>query len=90
MQWNGNTYVDAKLQFGLRSAPKIFNAVADALEWCIASKCVEVIYNYLDDFAILGAPESNNAVRTLAYSREFAVSWVYLWLLRSRQAQVQL
>jgi len=53
-QWNGNTYVDAKLPFGLRSAPKIFNAVADALEWCFASKCVEVIYHYLDNFAILG------------------------------------
>ena len=38
MQWNGQVYVDGMLPFGLRSAPKIFNAVADALEWCIAKE----------------------------------------------------
>ena len=32
MQWYGQVYVDGMLPFGLRSAPKIFNAVADALE----------------------------------------------------------
>ena len=32
MQWNGNLYVDGIIPFGLRSAPKIFTAVADALE----------------------------------------------------------
>ena len=58
MRWNGDTHVDAKLPFGLRSAPKIFNAVADALEWCIASEGVEVMYHYLDDFAVLGPPDS--------------------------------
>ena len=35
MQWDGQ-YVDGMLPFGLRSAPKIFNAIADALEWCVA------------------------------------------------------
>ena len=35
MKWQGNVYVDAALPFGLRSAPKIFNAVADALEWIV-------------------------------------------------------
>ena len=33
MQWEGQVYVDAALPFGLRSAPKIFNALADGLEW---------------------------------------------------------
>ena len=32
MKWQGQVYVDAALPFGLRSAPKIFNALADALE----------------------------------------------------------
>ena len=32
MQWQGRVYVDGMLPFGLRSAPKLFNAVADALE----------------------------------------------------------
>ena len=33
MRWEGKTYIDPMLPFGLRSAPKIFNAVADALNW---------------------------------------------------------
>ena len=65
MNWKGKTYVDAKLPFGLRSAPKIFNAMADALEWCIASEGVEVIYHYLDDFAILGSPDSEQCSQNL-------------------------
>ena len=34
MRWKGMVYIDTRLLFGLRSAPKIFTAVADALEWC--------------------------------------------------------
>ena len=34
MHWRGDYLVDAMLPFGLRSAPIIFTAVADALEWC--------------------------------------------------------
>ena len=33
VRWQTHTYVDPMLPFGLRSAPKIFNAVADALAW---------------------------------------------------------
>ena len=52
MLWNGNCnlYIDAMLPFGLRSAPKIFTALADVLEWCIAQKGVEHSFHYLDDF----------------------------------------
>jgi hypothetical protein len=32
MQWDGQLILDAALPFGLRSAPKIFTAVADAAE----------------------------------------------------------
>ena len=32
MVWEGALYIDTVLPFGLRSAPKIFNAVADAVE----------------------------------------------------------
>ena len=31
--WNGALYIDTVLSFGLHSAPKIFNSLADALEW---------------------------------------------------------
>ena len=35
MGWNNKIFVDKYLPFGLRSAPIIFSAVADALQWII-------------------------------------------------------
>ena len=35
--WGGNIFVDRCLPFRLRSAPKIFTAVADALAWVFYS-----------------------------------------------------
>ena len=55
-KWQGKIYVDGKLPFGLRSAPKIFNAVADALEFCFRQAGVENIDHYLDDFITFGPP----------------------------------
>jgi hypothetical protein len=54
MQWQGQMYVDAALPFGLRSAPKIFNAVADALEWIVQHHGVRWLWHYLDDFLTCG------------------------------------
>ena len=48
VEWKGVQYVDARLPFGLRSAPIIFTAVADALEWCIRRQGVTDIDHYLD------------------------------------------
>ena len=58
MKWEGKVYIDGMLPFGLRSAPKIFSAVADALEWCVAREGVDIIYHYLDDFTVLGPSSS--------------------------------
>jgi len=33
--WEGSLYVDKVLPFGLRSAPKIFSALANALQWTL-------------------------------------------------------
>ncbi len=33
MEWRGTTFVDRTLPFGLRSAPLLFTALGDALEW---------------------------------------------------------
>ena len=33
MEWEESLYIDTALPFGLRSAPKIFDALADALLW---------------------------------------------------------
>ena len=40
MQWNGALFVDTILPFGLRWAPKIFTALADAAEWIIKRRGV--------------------------------------------------
>ena len=58
LQWQGSVYVDRKPPFGLRSAPKIFNCVADALEWCFQQAGVSNIDHYLDDFITFGHPGS--------------------------------
>ena len=58
MCWKDQIYVDSKLPFGLRSAPKNFTAIADALEWCMTKEGVQAVYYYLDDFIILGPPGS--------------------------------
>ena len=46
--WRGKYYVDTRLPFGLRSAPKIFNALADALEWCFRRQGVMDVDHDLD------------------------------------------
>ena len=52
MAWDGALYVDTTLPFGLSSAPKLFNAVADTIEWIIYQQGVNPVFHYLDD----GAP----------------------------------
>jgi hypothetical protein len=58
MQWEDQLYVDPMLPFGLRSAPKIFNAVADALAWHLHQSGISQIRHYLDDFIIVAPPQS--------------------------------
>ena len=41
------------LPFGLRSAPKIFNAVADTLNWHLHRAGIPIICHYLDDYIIV-------------------------------------
>lgn len=58
MQWQDQLYLDAALPFGLRSAPKIFTAVADAAEWIARSAGIQWVGHYLDDFLLAGRPNS--------------------------------
>ena len=58
MHWNGQYYFDRVLPFGLRSAPFIFNSLAEAVEWISKEGGVQVVHHYLDDFLILGKPNS--------------------------------
>ena len=65
MQWEGKLFIDTALPFGLRSAPKVFNAVADALEWIMRSRGIRYVAHYLDDFIFIGAPESEECADSL-------------------------
>ena len=47
MVWKGQLYMDAALRFGLRSASKIFTAVADALQFILQEKGAFRILHYL-------------------------------------------
>ena len=59
MLWQGETFADATLPFGLRSAPLIFSAIADALHGVMEQMGVEWVAHYIDDFITLGAPGSH-------------------------------
>ena len=66
MEWKGAVYVDPMLPFGLRAAPKIFNTVADGLEWYLRSCGIRLVTHYLDDFIVIGPPRSLECADALA------------------------
>ena len=65
MKWKGSLYIDTVLPFGLRSAPKVFTAIADGLEWILQDRggCDSV--HYLDDYLFVGTPGTGACGRTL-------------------------
>ena len=64
--WGGETYIDTTLPFGLMSVLKIFSPLADALVWILHATGAINQLHYLDDFLLLGAPDSPECDRTLA------------------------
>ena len=56
IEWNGQVFIDQALPFGLRSAPKLFTAVADAIGWALAHTGIPLHLHYLDDFLFLSPP----------------------------------
>ena len=58
MQWNDHIYIDTCLPFGLRSAPKIFSAVADGIAWAMHCLGIVDFLHYLDDYLFLSPPSS--------------------------------
>ena len=55
ISWRGSVLQDSALPFGLRSAPIIFSAVADALAWAMLCSGIPVFLHYLDDFLFWAA-----------------------------------
>ena len=54
MSWKGDLFIDTCLLFGLRSAPKLFNILADLLSWILQRKEITPLIPYLDDFLTMG------------------------------------
>lgn len=70
MQWEGATFIDTVLPFGLRSAPKIFAALADAAVWILEQEGVKFVIHYGDDFLLIGPPGSLDCARALEMVRQ--------------------
>ena len=62
---DGKVYLDTTLLFRLHSAPKIYTAVADALEWIIREHGVARMVHYLDDYLTMGSPQSGEYLVTM-------------------------
>lgn len=58
-------YRDRALLFGLRSAPKLFTAVADSLAWAFQCNGIVNCVHYLDDFLFWGPPASPQCSQAL-------------------------
>jgi hypothetical protein len=65
VQWAGQIFYDTRLPFGLRSAPKIFTAIADALQWVFQRQGVTWVAHYLDDYITMGPPHSEICTQNL-------------------------
>ena len=70
VRWEGQVFIDPMLPFGLRSAPKLLNAVADALDWLLHQRGIPHVLHYLDDFIIISPPHSPQGRESLSRLRQ--------------------
>ena len=90
-------YVDMQVPFGLRSAPKIFTAMADSLEWTAKRRGIGLIEHYPDDFILMGGPDDDSCERGLesliatcvelgvplaGHKQEGMCTWLTFWALK--------
>ena len=75
--WQGQIYADCQLPFGLSSAPAIFSALGEALEWVLRQRGIRAVIHYLDDFLFVGRHGSTECqqalITTLATCEELGV-----------------
>ena len=72
VSWEGRTYINPALPFGLRSAPKIFSEVADMMVWVLNNASIEHLIQYLDDFLFLVTPHSDNGANIIGHECFFS------------------
>ena len=65
MEWKKLSYVDNCLPFGLLSAPKLFNILAQLLLWIVNSKGISFSIHYLDNFLTLDPPAFSTCQQNL-------------------------
>ena len=66
MEWRKHIYIYTCLPFGLRSAPKLFNILADLLSWIVEQRGVSMSLHYLDDFLTMGPASSTLCQKNLS------------------------
>jgi hypothetical protein len=72
MRWRNTFFVDLALPFGLRSAPFIFNSIADMVEWILKfNYFITYLLHYLDDFLSLGPAGSSECADSVVIARFF-------------------
>ena len=59
VRWEDSIFIDQVLPFGLRSVPKIFSAVADAIHWMMFNNGLQGSLHYLDDFIIVSPSQTS-------------------------------
>ena len=65
MLWYKQVYIDKCLPFGLCSAPKLFNILADLVSWIAGQHGVSCMLHYLDDFLLMGPQHSSDCQQDL-------------------------
>lgn len=76
-RWGNDIFIDMTLPFGLRSSPKIFTTVADALEWVFLRRGVSWCTHHIDNFLTVGKPESAESRNNLEAMWRHVSSWVF-------------
>ena len=66
MKWKDKTWLDTTLLFRLRSAPKLFNFLANCLQWIFQKHIPGTVIHYLGDFLFVGAPDTDVCSRSLS------------------------
>ena len=70
MRWRNTFFVDLALPFGLRSAPFIFNSIAEMVEWILKSNyLIKYLLHYLDDFLSLAPAGSSECADSVVIAR---------------------
>ena len=82
MEWRKHIYIDTCLPFGLRSAPKLFNILADLLSWIVEQWGVSLSLHYLDDLLSMAPASSILCQENLATFQQVCKELVSLWLQR--------